>query len=465
MNTQIGQNYNAQIVITENAQSDSRRTIIVPLGGEQLLGRPTKSVCPDIPVRSAVVSRSHGRLITGEAGSFYIDLGSMNGTLYNGVPLAPHVMQKLEHGDVLTIHGSDDPNGIYDVSIAYKVVRPDHVQAAPAPYPAPVPERQAVPNPAPAPYPAPAPERQAAPNPAPPEAAQGRPAPIESLSRPNSRQAHDGPSLSIDIHDRSVGSAKSPKVLLRDIRMDIESGSMVLILGGSGAGKTTFINAVMGYEPANGKIIYNNVDLYENYDKMKYEVGYVPQQDLLRMNDTVNDTLLNAAQMKLPAGTKSSEINARLDETMEILGLAPQRDSLVGKLSGGQRKRLSIAVEYIGNPALFFLDEPDSGLDGTMAEQLMQNLRQIADFGKIVIVISHSPDRAFDLFDKVIVLTKDSVEGSGHLAFYGSPSEALRFFEVDSLEHVVKRINRTDEGGDGLADFYIEKYNRMRGGF
>ena len=247
--------------------------------------------------------------------------------------------------------------------------------------------------------------------------------------------------------------------------MDIESGSMVLVLGGSGAGKTTFINAVMGYEPANGKIIYNNVDLYKNYDKMKYEVGYVPQQDLLRMNDTVDDTLLNAAQMKLPAGTKSSEINARLDETMEILGLAPQRDSLVGKLSGGQRKRLSIAVEYIGNPALFFLDEPDSGLDGTMAEQLMQNLRQIADFGKIVIVISHSPDRAFDLFDKVIVLTKDSVEGSGHLAFFGSPSEALRFFEVDSLEHVVKRVNRTDEGGDGLADFYIEKYNRMRGGF
>ena len=421
MNTQIGQNYNAQIVITENAQSDSRRTIIVPLSGEQLLGRPTKAVCPDIPVRSSVVSRSHGRLITGEAGSFYIDLGSMNGTLYNGVPLAPHVMQKLEHGDVLTIHGSDDPNGIYDVSIAYKVVRPDHVQAVPAP--------------------------------------------VEPLSRPRNRQAHDGPSLSIDIHDRSVGSARSPKVLLRDIRMDIESGSMVLVLGGSGAGKTTFINAVMGYEPANGKIIYNNVDLYKNYDKMKYEVGYVPQQDLLRMNDTVDDTLLNAAQMKLPAGTKSSEINARLDETMEILGLAPQRDTLVGKLSGGQRKRLSIAVEYIGNPALFFLDEPDSGLDGTMAEQLMQNLRQIADLGKIVIVISHSPDRAFDLFDKVIVLTKDSVEGSGHLAFYGSPSEALRFFEVDSLEHVVKRINRADEGGDGLADFYIEKYNRMRGGF
>ena len=313
--------------------------------------------------------------------------------------------------------------------------------------------------------PAPAPERQAAPNPAPPEAAQGRPAPVEPLARPRNRQAHEGPSLSIDIHDRSVGSARSPKVLLRDIRMDIESGSMVLVLGGSGAGKTTFINAVMGYEPANGKIIYNNVDLYKNYDKMKYEVGYVPQQDLLRMNDTVDDTLLNAAQMKLPAGTKSSEINARLDETMEILGLVPQRDSLVGKLSGGQRKRLSIAVEYIGNPALFFLDEPDSGLDGTMAEQLMQNLRQIADFGKIVIVISHSPDRAFDLFDKVIVLTKDSVEGSGHLAFYGSPSEALRFFEVDSLEHVVKRVNRTDEGGDGLADFYIEKYNRMRGGF
>ena len=92
----------------------------------------------------------------------------------------------------------------------------------------------------------------------------------------------------------------------------------------------------------------------------------------------------------------------------------------------------------------------------------MKNLRDIADLGKIVMVISHSPDRAFDLFDKVIVLTKDSVEGSGHLAFYGSPREALSYFDVDSLEHIVRRVNRTDEGGEGLADYYIDKYKKNR---
>ena len=161
------------------------------------------------------------------------------------------------------------------------------------------------------------------------------------------------------------------------------------------------------------------------------------------MNDTVQSTLDNAARMRLPAGLSDAEYQAAVDRTCNLLGLDRERNSLVGKLSGGQRKRLSIGVEYIGNPSLFFLDEPDSGLDGTMARSLMENLRAIADQGKIVLVISHSPDRAFELFDKVIVLAKGS-----------------EFFEVDSLEHIVKRINRPDEGGDGLADHFINKYNR-----
>jgi len=88
----------------------------------------------------------------------------------------------------------------------------------------------------------------------------------------------------------------------------------------------------------------------------------------------------------------------------------------------------------------------------------MENLRKIADEGKIVLVISHSPDRAFDLFDRVIVLAKDSLDNSGHLAYYGSPKEACVFFCVDNLEHIVKRINRTDEGGDGMAEYYIQRF-------
>ena len=117
-------------------------------------------------------------------------------------------------------------------------------------------------------------------------------------------------------------------------------------------------------------------------------------------------------------------------------------------------------MEYIGNPSLFFLDEPDSGLDGIMAKELMTNLRQIADQKKIVMVISHSPDRAFELFDKVIVLAKGHRDVIWHLVYYGAPTDACRFFGTDTLEGIVGRVNRKDEGGEGLADYFIEQFKR-----
>lgn len=276
--------------------------------------------------------------------------------------------------------------------------------------------------------------------------------PVKPPARPSA------PGLSIDILERSVVSRLRKKMLLKDIKLDIPMSSMVLILGGSGAGKTTFMNAVMGYEQAKGTIRYRGTDIYEEYEKMKYEIGYVPQQDLVRENDTVYATLRNAAEMRMPASSSEEDYAARVEETLKVMGLEREKGSYVGKLSGGQRKRLSIAVEYVGSPALFFLDEPDSGLDGTMARALMENLRQIADSGKIVMVISHSPDRAFELFDQVIVLAKSAYDDCGHLVFSGSPKAACAFFEVDSLEKIVRRINRRDEGGEGMADRYIEKF-------
>ena len=93
----------------------------------------------------------------------------------------------------------------------------------------------------------------------------------------------------------------------------------------------------------------------------------------------------------------------------------------------------------------------------------MENLRTIADQGKIVMVITHGPDRAVDLFDKVIVLAKSIEDNCGHLAFFGSVPQAFSFFECDSLEGVVRRINRKDEGGDGLSDHYIQKYQKITG--
>ena len=270
-----------------------------------------------------------------------------------------------------------------------------------------------------------------------------------------------GPNLVINIAQRSVWQRFKKLTLLKDINLTVNNGEMVLILGGSGAGKTTFMNAVMGYEKADGRILHGGTDIYTEYERMKYEIGFVPQQDLLRGSDTVYDTLQNAARMKLPKEIPPYERQQRIEEVLELLGLQRERDSLVVKLSGGQRKRLSIAVEFIADPSLFFLDEPDSGLDGIMARSLMQNLRTIADRGKIVMVITHGPDRAAELFDKVIVLAKSVQDNCGHLAFYGTVPEAYRFFETDTLEGVVRRINRPDEGGDGLSDYYI---NQFQGG-
>ena len=292
-----------------------------------------------------------------------------------------------------------------------------------------------------------------------PEAGSGIPGgPVPMPGKAGRRPAGGGRMLSIHIEERNAWNRLRKKTLLRDINLQISSGSLVLILGGSGAGKTTFMNAVMGYEPAKGSIAYGSSDIYREYEKMKYEIGYVPQQDLLRMEDVVYDTLDNAAQMRLPDSVSAAEREKAVGHALNMFGLSREKNSLVGKLSGGQRKRLSIAVEYIGNPSLFFLDEPDSGLDGIMAKELMTNLRQIADQGKIVMVISHAPDRAFDLFDKIIVLAKSARDDSGHLVYYGSPSDACRFFGTETLEGIVGRINRKDEGGEGLADEYIRKY-------
>lgn len=275
-------------------------------------------------------------------------------------------------------------------------------------------------------------------------------------SRPNAQNCAD--QLRINIYQRSVVQRFKKMMLLQNIKMTINNGEMVLILGGSGAGKTTFINAVMGYEKAEGKITYRDTDIYEEYEQMKFEIGFVPQQDLLRNSDTVYDTLANAAEMKMPKRINSEEREERINFVLEELGLAREKNSLVSKLSGGQKKRLSIAVELISDPSLFFLDEPDSGLDDIIGRGLMENLRRIADRGKIVMIITHSPERATGLFDKVIVLAKSTKDNSGHLAFYGSVKQAFSFFEVSSFQEIVKKINRRDENGEGLSDYFIEKY-------
>ena len=266
-----------------------------------------------------------------------------------------------------------------------------------------------------------------------------------------------GNRLVIDIKERSVWKNFKKRVLLSEVHLAVEPGDMVLILGGSGAGKSTFVKSVMGYDRAEGTIRYGDKDVYNDYETMKREIGYVPQQDLVRLSDSVEDTLMAAARLRMPGNSTTDQQTKRVEWLMDILGLTDERANMIGAISGGQKKRVSIGIELAADPALFFLDEPDSGLDGVMARGLMEKLRVIADLGKIVMVITHTPDRAADLFTKVIVLGKTE-DGVGHLIYYGTPDEALAFFETDKLENIVHRINRSSEGGEGLADVFYSRY-------
>ena len=263
--------------------------------------------------------------------------------------------------------------------------------------------------------------------------------------------------LTVNIEKRTVIDFFRKKYLLKDIHLAIPEGHMVLLLGGSGAGKTTFVNAVTGYEKASASILLKEHNLYSEYGRMKYDVGFVPQQDLMRGYDTVLRTLSDAAALRLPKSVHMSDRKKRVQEVLEEFGLAAISGSMVEKLSGGQRKRLSIAMEFISDPSLFILDEPDSGLDGVVARGLFEKLRSIADSGKIVMVITHTPDRVIDLFDDVIVLAKDSAR-TGRLAYYGPVKEAYEYFGKQSMEEILLSVNQKEEGGEGRADDFVEKY-------
>jgi ABC-type multidrug transport system ATPase subunit len=180
-----------------------------------------------------------------------------------------------------------------------------------------------------------------------------------------------GSGLSINIDERAAHQAMRKVTLLKDINLSIEPGNMVLILGGSGAGKSTFVNAVTGYEKAKATIKEGDLDYYRDYGQVKHRIGFVPQDNLMREDDTVGDTVSNAAEMRLPKNMPAEEKEKRVTAVLSTFGLAGREKEKVSKLSGGQKKRLSICMEFVSSPTLFILDEPDSGLDGIMATELM----------------------------------------------------------------------------------------------
>lgn len=246
-------------------------------------------------------------------------------------------------------------------------------------------------------------------------------------------------------------NGENRKYILQDVSLRIPAGQLVAILGGSGAGKTTFMNCVNGFEPATkGTVKVNGKELYSNYVVLKSQIGYVPQQDIVHEELTLESMLKYVAKLRLPADLSREEINSKVEEVIHIVDLTPHAKTCIKKLSGGQKKRASIAVELLSDPELFFLDEPTSGLDPEAETNLMKRLKVLSsERGKTVLVITHTLQN-IHLFDKVIFLAP-----GGKLCFYGSPDQALEFFEVENLSDAYEKIGRNVDG-------YVRKYKGMK---
>lgn len=243
--------------------------------------------------------------------------------------------------------------------------------------------------------------------------------------------------VSVDAADIVIrrGSGNKSFVTSDHVTLGIRPGELVAIIGGSGAGKSTILNCMCGYlKPTQGKVFINGVDLYQNFDSLKKLVGYVPQSDIVYDNLTLHDMLLYTAKLRLPGGVTDAEREEAIRRAIETVELTDKRDQLIKSLSGGQRKRASIAVELLSDPNLLFLDEPASGLDPGTERSLMQSLRKMADGGKTVILVTHSTLQ-LQMCDKIVFMGR-----GGKLCYCGPYDGALRFFGVSDVVDVYNMI-------------------------
>ena len=233
------------------------------------------------------------------------------------------------------------------------------------------------------------------------------------------------------IHVRNRGQL----TLLDSVSFSLSPGELVAIVGPSGAGKTTLLEAIAGITPATaGSVRFDGVDVYANLKAFRSVLGYVPQDDIIHAELPLERTLHYAARLRLPSSTRPAEINAAVRDAIDAVGLTDHADVRVGSLSGGQRKRASIAVELLTDPHVFFLDEPTSGLDPVASAELITRLRGLADRSATVVFTTHSVEDLTQC-DRVVFLAR-----GGRLGFVGTVPEALRKFGVNSVPALYRRL-------------------------
>ncbi len=237
---------------------------------------------------------------------------------------------------------------------------------------------------------------------------------------------------------RKEGNKKT--ILINDISIAIPPRKFVALVGGSGAGKSTLMDALNGLRPAQqGTVFYNGKDYYHHLAAFSTQLGYVPQDDIIHRDLTVERALYYTARMRLPEDFTEDQINQRINEVLDDVEMKHRRQLLVSKLSGGQRKRVSIALELLANPSVFFLDEPTSGLDPGLDRKMMFLLRKLADKGHTIILVTHATNN-INACDYICFLAQ-----GGRLVFFGPPDEAKTYFGKTDFAEIYSALEPTEE--------------------
>lgn len=244
-------------------------------------------------------------------------------------------------------------------------------------------------------------------------------------------QYKDGMSLEVSHLVKTVKAGRRTKNIVDDVSLQIQPGEFVAIIGGSGAGKTSLMKCISGCMGiTSGSVLIQGEDISTGYNSVKSLIGYVPQQDIVYDNLTLERMLYYSACLRMPKDVSKADINNRIKEIIAMVELTGHEKTMIRKLSGGQKKRASIAVELLSNPGILFLDEPTSGLDPGTEYKMMLMLKNMTEKGKTIILVTHATLN-INLCDRIIFMA-----AGGKLAFSGAPEEANKFFGVQSIVDV-----------------------------
>ncbi|MGN6679139.1 MAG: FHA domain-containing protein, partial [Streptosporangiaceae bacterium] len=244
----------------------------------------------------------------------------------------------------------------------------------------------------------------------------------------------------------------SGRVLLDHVSFPLGERCFMGVIGPSGAGKSTLLGALTGTAPANGgQVLYDGRDLYTNYAQLRHRIGLVPQENILHTQLTARRGLGYAAELRFPRDTSKAERSHRIDEVLEELALTRHADTKTAAMSGGQQKRVNVALELLTKPSLLFLDEPTSGLDPGLDKSVMEQMRDLAHDGRTVIVVTHSVAN-LNLCDQLLVLVP-----GGKIAYFGPPQEGLRHFNQPGWAEVFQAFE-AEPNRDWAAEYRNSMY-------